>query len=224
MPMNILARFLSVASLCFPLLVQPALAQAGGSQLTSAQTVKPADFTPTERDYYQKLDAAAAKSFIATRSYVRLCQQVLDRKLPALHLPEKPADFTVKYLLPGEANVINRALAEYVVAQQSPDHAAPSRAAALEMTQAQILKPAGLSPKELSYFKTLSDPAKAKMFIETRSYVRLTQDVVANRMPAAQLPDKPLGFTRIYLLPGEEAVVNKAVAASLAALMKQNLR
>jgi hypothetical protein len=34
-----------------------------------------------------------------------------------LQLPEKPAGFSVKYLLPGGANVINRALADYIVAE-----------------------------------------------------------------------------------------------------------
>jgi hypothetical protein len=74
MPVNVLARFIVALCVCLPFPAQPAFAQSGGSQLTPAQTVKPADFTATEHDYYQKLDAAAAKSFIATRSYVRLCQ------------------------------------------------------------------------------------------------------------------------------------------------------
>jgi hypothetical protein len=223
--MNVPARILLAVSVCLPLLAsaQLASAQSGGSQLTPAQTVKPDDFTPIERNYYQNLDATAAKSFIATRSYVRLCQQVLDHKLAALQLPDKPAGFTVKYLLPGEPNVINRALADYLVAKQNPNHAASARAAPFEMTPAQILKPDALSPKELAYYKKLTNPASAKMFIETRSYVRLSQDVVAHKMPAAQLPDKPLGFTRIYLLPGEEAVINEAIAASLVALMKQKI-
>ncbi|MGB9116115.1 hypothetical protein [Bradyrhizobium sp.] len=225
MPMIVLTRFLIAASICIPLLASavPALAQSGGSQLTAAQTVKPADFSPTERDYYQKLDAAAANSFIATRSYVRLCQQVLDHKLPALQLPDKPAGFTVKYLLPEDPNVINRALAAYVVAKQNPNHAASGPKAALEMTPAQILKSAELTGEELTYYKTLTEPAMVTNFILTRSYARLAQKVIDHKMPALQLPDKPLGFTRNYLLPGEEAVINKAIGASLAALMKKRL-
>ena len=224
MPVNVLARYVFALCVCLPFLAQPAFGQSGGLQLTPAQTVKPADFTPTERDYYQKLNAAAAKSFIATRSYVRLCQQVLERKLPALQLPDKPAGFTVKYLLPGEPNVINRALAAYVVAKQNPNSAASATAAPLEMTSAQILKSADLTPKELDYYNKLTNPSAAKAFIETRSYVRLTRKVVAHEMPAAQLPDKPLGFSRSYLLTGEEAVVDQAIAASLTVLMQQKLR
>ena len=118
MPVNVVARFLIAASICIQLLASaaPAFAQSGGSQLTAAQTVKPADFSPTELDYYQKLDAAAAKSFIATRSFVRLCQQVLDHKLPALQLPNKPIGFRSSYLLPGEDAVIDEAIAASLTA------------------------------------------------------------------------------------------------------------
>ncbi len=183
--------------------------------MTPAQTVTPAELTPKELEYYQTLDAAAAKDFIATRSYVRLCQQVLDHKLPALQLPDKPAGFSVKYLLPTEANIINRALAEQIAAEQSPGGAAPARAAPLEMTAAQILSSAALSPKELAYYEKLTEPSLAKSFIDTRSYVRLAQMVASHKMSAPQLPDKPLDFNRSYLLPGEEAVVDQAISNCL---------
>ena len=194
-------------------------------QMTPAQILKPADLTPKELDYYQKLtEPDLAKMFITTRSYVRLCQQVIDRKLPASRLPDKPTGFSVKYLLPGEANVINQAIAASIIAGQAGDNAASAKMAALQMTSAQMLKPADLSPKELDYYKKLTDPAAAKMFIETRSYVRLCQQEVDHQLPPLQLPDKPLGFSRIYLLPGEEAVVNQAASDSLAALLRVRLQ
>jgi hypothetical protein len=224
MPVHVPARFLFALSLLLALLASPApaFAQSAGSQLTAEQTVQPADLTPKELSFYQTLDATAAKDFLATRSYVRLCQQVLDHKLAALQLPDRPAGFSAKYLLAAEPNIINRALADYLVAKESPNHAA--QATPLEMTPAQILQPDALSAQERTYYKTLTDPASIQNFIETRSYVRLAEEVAAHKMPAAQLPDKPLGFTAHYLLPGEEATVNQAVAASLAALMKQKVK
>jgi hypothetical protein len=39
-----------------------------------------------------------------------------------------------------------------------------------------------------------------------------------------QLPNKPIGFRSSYLLPGEDAVIDEAIAASLTALMQQKLR
>jgi hypothetical protein len=183
--------------------------------------VKPADLTPQELSYCQTLNPTAASDFLVTRSYVRLCQQVLDHMLPAAQLPDKPVGFSAKYLLPTDPNVINRALADPIVAQQNPGVEPP---AALEMTPAQILKSADLSPRELTYYKTLTDPTTIKSFIETRSYVRLSQEVVNHEMPAEQLPDKPLGFNLGYLLPGEASVVDGAVAASLTALMQQKMK
>jgi len=221
---NVLARSLAAAALCLPLLalVQSAPAQSAGRQMTAAQMITPADFTPTERDYYKTLDAAAAKNFIATRSYVRLCRLVLEHKLPALQLPEKPAGFTVKYLLPDDPSIINRALGHQLAAKQNPNHSALR--AQHEMTAAQMLKPAELTAEELTYYKKLTDPAKAKSFIETRSYMRLAKNVVAHKMPAAQLPEQPLGFSLSYLLPGEKAVNDEAIKESLAALMKEKIR
>jgi hypothetical protein len=219
MPVNVLARLLFAASLCLPLLAAPAFAQSSAPKMTTAQLVKPAGLTPTERSYYKKLNAAAAKSFIATRSYVRLCRQVLERKLLALQLPQKPVGFNVKYLLPEDPNIINRALGEQSAVKRNPNHAVAAR----ELTPAQILKPAELTAEELTYYKTLIDPAEAKNFILTRSYMRLAQKVADHKMPALQLPDHPVGFSPDYLLPGEDAVNDKATSALLAIEMKRNL-
>jgi hypothetical protein len=221
-PVNVLARLLVAASLCLPLLASaaPAFAQSVGVQLTAAQMVKPADFTAEERDYYRTLGPAAAKSFIATRSYVRVCRQVVEHKLPALRLPNRPAGFNVKYLLPEDPNIINRALGEYIIAKQSPNHAVTVRP---ELTAAQILKPAQLTAEELSYYKTLTEPAK-KNFILTRSYMRLAQKVADHKMSPLQLPNQPLGFSPDYLLPGEDAVNNKAIGELVAVGLKRKLQ
>lgn len=219
MPKTVLAKLLFAASLCWLALVPPGAAFA--SQMTAAQMVKPADFTAEERDYYRKLAPAAAESFIATRSYVRLCRQVLGRKLPAIQLPDRPAGFNVKYLLPEDPTVINRAVGEHLAAKANPNHKVPAQP---ELTATQILKPTQLTAEEQDYYKTLTAPAKARAFILTRSYMRLAQKVADHKMPAMQLPNHPIGFSAEYLLPGEDAVDNKAIGALLAALMKRKLR
>ena len=118
MPPSGLSRFLVAACVCAQILVStaPTLAKSGGLQLTAMQTLSPADFTQIEQDYFQKLDGSAAKNFIATRSYVRICQKVVDHKLPALQLPDKPLGFSSNYLLPGEEVVINKAIEASLVA------------------------------------------------------------------------------------------------------------
>ncbi len=90
------------------------------------------------------------------------------------------------------------------------------------MASSQILKPADLTAKEASYYKTLADPEVAKNFIITRSYVRLCQQVVDKKLPADQLPDKPLGFSVRYLLAGEVTMINRAISDSIIAEMCKN--
>jgi hypothetical protein len=120
--MKFATKYLFVVSigLLFWAPTDASLAQA----LTPAQIVKPADLTAQESAYYQKLtDQEVKKNFIETRSYVRLCQQVLDHRLPAAQLPDKPLGFSVRYLLAGEANVINSAIAESIIAGAKEDRA-----------------------------------------------------------------------------------------------------
>jgi hypothetical protein len=120
--MNVGAKFFWVVSvgLAFLTSIGPASAQV----LTPAQIVKPADLTEKESVYYQKLtDPLIAKNFLVTRSYVRLCQQVIDHKMPAIQLPDKPLGFSVRYILPGEAQLINKAIAENIIAGIKADRA-----------------------------------------------------------------------------------------------------
>jgi hypothetical protein len=112
--------WLAIIGLVFSTSIGPASAQ----ELTSAQIVKPADLTEKESAYYQKLtDPQVAKNFLETRSYVRLCQQVIDHKMPAIQLPDKPLGFSVRYLLPGEANLINKAIAQNIIEGIKADRA-----------------------------------------------------------------------------------------------------
>ena len=220
MQVNVLAKWGLASSVCLLLAAgaPPTRAQAGGPlPLTPAQTLRPADLTPVEMDQYRTLDPAAAKDFIATRSYVRLCSRVVDGTLPAMQLPARPAGFKADDLLGEDPTVINRALADYLVARDSPDHSA--RPAWREMTSAQMLRPADLTAEEADYYKTL-DPAAAKGFVLTRSYVRLCRRVLDHTLAAQQLPDKPVGFSIAYLLPGDEDAVDQATAAGFSAREK----
>ena len=85
--------------------------------LTPAQLLKPEDLTAKEADFYNKAsDPEVAKNFIITRSYVRLCQKVNDKTMPAEQLPDKPLGFSARYLLSGEATMINHALSDSIIA------------------------------------------------------------------------------------------------------------
>jgi hypothetical protein len=85
---------------------------ARADELDRSQLVTPADLTAIELDYYNKAtDPEVKKNFIITRSYVRIAQKVVDKKIPPEAFPvTKPAGFSVQYLLPDDAHVINEAL------------------------------------------------------------------------------------------------------------------
>lgn len=84
--------------------------------MTTAQMIKPGDMTPDELAYYKTIDPAEAKRFVATRSYVRICQEVVDQKTPALKLPKQPPGFTMNYVLPAEKKILDDALKAYLIA------------------------------------------------------------------------------------------------------------
>ena len=118
------ARLIASAALCAPLaLTAPsAVAQSNSSRLAPAQTISPSEMTKVELDFYQTLSGQEAEDFIVTRSYVRLAQQEIDHKLPPLKFPaRKPDGFSVKYLLPDDPSVINRALGDYLAARMKLD-------------------------------------------------------------------------------------------------------
>ncbi len=105
---------------------------------------------------------------------------------------------------------------------QAPTKGAAQALAAAAIAPSQILKPSDLTQKELDYYNKLSDPDVAKNFIMTRSFVRLCQKVMDKKMPAEQLPDKPLGFSVRYLLAGEATMINQAISASIVAMCKNS--
>ena len=120
--MNGTAKYLLAVSI--GLLFWASIDAASAQELSTSQILKPAEMTEQETAYYQKLtDPQIKKNFIETRSYVRLCQQVVDHRLPAVQLPDKPLGFSVRYLLPGEANLINKAIAENIIAGTKEDRA-----------------------------------------------------------------------------------------------------
>ncbi len=223
MPGTALLRLVVIVGASLVILgpARPAQAQAAQTQMTAAQMVSPTDLSAEEAAFYKTLDADAARDFIATRSYVRLCQKVEDGGLPAIQLPERPAGFNVTYLLPRDPTVVNRALADYLVARDSPDHTVNPHHN--DMSPAQIVSPSALTSEEADYYKTLAAD-DARSFLLTRSFVRLCRQVVDRQLPALQLPDKPVGYDPDYLLPGDEAVVDQATSAALSALMQQKLK
>ena len=118
------ARLVASAAFCasWAFAESSAVAQSESSRLTPAQTIGRSDMTKVELDFYQTLGGQAAEDFIVTRSCVRLAQQEIDHKLPPLKFPaRKPNGFSVKYLLPDDPSVINRALGDYLAARMKLD-------------------------------------------------------------------------------------------------------
>jgi len=106
--------------------MRPALSLALLAALAaSAAALEPGDLKPAltsqESKYYEsiKADPNVAQNFLATREYVRKAKYVADHpddSAAAARLPDKPAGFTVRYLLAGEANVINTAISLNILA------------------------------------------------------------------------------------------------------------
>jgi hypothetical protein len=100
---------------------------AGGSVLASSQILKTADLTPDELYYYNKIsEPEVAKNFIITRSYMRICQNIIDNKIPADQLPSRPTGFSAKYLFDGDDDIISAAIKRAISAKLSkcPDPSA----------------------------------------------------------------------------------------------------
>jgi hypothetical protein len=87
-------------------------ASRSAGELARSQLVTPADLTAIELDYYNKAtDPEVKKNFIVTRSYVRIAQKLVAKKIAPEEFPvTKPTGFSVQYLLPDDAHVINEAL------------------------------------------------------------------------------------------------------------------
>lgn len=94
-----------------------ALAMAAGL-CAPALALTPRDLTPDEQQLYQKVQANpnAAKNFLAAREYVRKAKGVVDGAVPAASLPSKPAGFSSRYLLAGDADIIDQAVTLSVAA------------------------------------------------------------------------------------------------------------
>ncbi len=105
-------RIIGVAIACLALQA-PAMAETKHArEMSPSQILRPADLTPDEMAYYNGVtDPAIKKNFIMTRSYVRLAEKLIAKKIPAWEFPRmKPKGFSAQYLLPNDPAVINKAL------------------------------------------------------------------------------------------------------------------
>lgn len=77
----------------------------------SGWALTPSQLTPSEKATYASLknqpDEAAA--FLATRDYVRLCQKVVNKSMPAIRLTDIPDNYSDKYVSPAEASAVDKA-------------------------------------------------------------------------------------------------------------------
>ncbi len=100
-------------------LVAAALAAVFSAALAApALALSPGQLTPQEQQVYRSVasNPRQAAAFLATRDYVRKAQSVLNGDLPALKLPDKPRNFEDRYLFPGEADMVNKAVAQALFA------------------------------------------------------------------------------------------------------------
>jgi len=105
-------NFLLIVLVSYGLQAATIAASRAGGELARSQLVTPADLTAIELDYYNKTtDPEVKKNFIITRSYVRIAQKLVAKKIAPEDFPvAKPTGFSVQYLLPDDAHVINEAL------------------------------------------------------------------------------------------------------------------
>lgn len=94
--------------------------------------------------------------------------------------------------------------------------AVEAQAAQAPMSPSQYIGPSDLTAQELDFYRGL-DPAGAKAFLATRSYVRVCLSIDQYKTPALQLPDRPPGFNIEYLLPTDPNVINRALTYYLIA-------
>jgi hypothetical protein len=188
--------------------------------MAASQIITPKDFTPVEADYFKTLDGDAAKAFLVTRSWVRLAVAVVEGRLPALQFPDKPTSFSIKYLLPTDANYINRAIGMSIHDEQFPGQPYLAH----DMTPAQLLSASDLNSAEQSKFQTLTSESDRKNFLQTRSYIRLCRAVVSHSMQPETLPLTPLGYDRAYLVDDDADVAKQALALSLQTSMSATLK
>jgi hypothetical protein len=210
--------------------ISAGLALASGASaatiLRPGQTLKLAELTPEERAYYDNLVGGPRiqKAFLATRTYVRLCQEAVSGELPAIQLPDRPDGYDSKYLLPDEPVMLNRALVVQLIAKdclgQAPACLQQHRGF-VEMTPAQTLTRDQLDPTDQAVFDKMTDPRQRDEFLKTRSYVALCQDLKAHKLAAGTLPDEPLGFNTSYLRAGEQDMVDDAISANRLAIAER---
>jgi hypothetical protein len=85
----------------------------------SARALTPAQLNPDEQKVYEglKSDPDAARSYLATRGFVKNCQLVAAKKAPAINLPLQPANYDVQYVTDPEQADVDKAVLRYVSAK-----------------------------------------------------------------------------------------------------------
>jgi len=93
--------------------MKPSLLMAAAMLLGAASgwALTPSQLTPAEKATYETVknqpDEAAA--FLATRAYVKLCQKVVGKSMPAIKLTDIPDNYSDKYVSPAEAEAVDKA-------------------------------------------------------------------------------------------------------------------
>jgi hypothetical protein len=84
----------------------------------SAAALTPGDLSPQEQQLYAtfKANPTSAQNFLITRDYVHQAQATVSNPSNAASFPDKPAGFSVRYLLPGDKDIINQAVSLSVAA------------------------------------------------------------------------------------------------------------
>ena len=85
-----------------------------------------------------------------------------------------------------------------------------------QMRSDQLITPADFTPVEAQYYPTLAPDAQ-HAFIVTRSYVRLSDKVIDQELPAVQFPDQPDELNPSYLLADDSFDLNTALLLHLEA-------
>lgn len=189
--------------------------------------------TPAERRIYDQLVGDDAGRYLYTRGFLRYCQRVVDRRLPAADLPPLPIrdNWRRDFLSAAEATgVVDAALDMKLapvragmsprtpVTVSSPDLPgvdADGRSLPLRLDQ--------LRPEERATYDQL-DPSgeDARQFLFTRGFLRYAQLVVDAKMEPASLPMLPVraDWDRQFLSERERTeVVDVALGMSLVARM-----
>jgi hypothetical protein len=81
------------------------------------------------------------------------------------------------------------------------------------------LSVADLTPAEAQTYQTLKDEKAKSSFLVTRGYVRLCQKVVANELPALDLPARTDEYDDAYVSDEELTIVNQGMLKNIGTML-----